>query len=77
MGALGGIGGVILHSEGLALPLGVIGDRQLHRMQHRHGALGVGVQILAEAVLQKPYSTVLGDLATPMRSQKLRMDAAV
>ena len=53
MGALGGIGGVILHSEGLALSLGVIGDRQLHRMQHRHGALGVGVQILAEAVLQK------------------------
>ena len=59
VGALSGIGGVILHGEHLALALGIVGDRQLHRMQHRHGALGVGVQILPQAVFQK---TVLNDV---------------
>ena len=58
MGALLGSRGVILHGEGLALTLGIVGDRQLHGVQNRHGALGVGVEILAEAELQ---SAVLND----------------
>ena len=53
MGALAGIGGVVLHGEGLALALGIVGNGELHRMQHRHGPLGGHVQILPQAVLQE------------------------
>ena len=39
-GAVLGAVGVVLHLEGLALPLGVVGDGQLHRADHRHDPLG-------------------------------------
>ena len=63
MGALRRVGGVVLHREYLALALGIVGHRQLHRMQHRHSALGGGVQILPQAVLQRAVLDDAGGLA--------------
>ena len=63
MGTLRGIGGVILHSEGLALSFRIVGDRELHRVQHHHGALGRGVEILPQAMLQKAVLHSVGGLS--------------
>ena len=63
MGTLRGIGGVILHGEGLALSFRIVGDRELHRVQHRHGALGRGVEILPQAMLQKAVLHGVGGLS--------------
>ena len=45
--------GVVLHGEGLALPLRVVGDDQLHRAENRHPPLGGLVEVLPETVLQE------------------------
>ena len=78
-GARAGVGvvGVVLDLHKLALSRGVVVDYELYRAQHGHGARRVGVQILAQTVLQELYSTVLGTFATPMRSQKLLTAEAV
>ena len=62
MGALRRVGGVVLHREYLALALGIVGHRQLHRVQHRHGSLRVGVQVLPQAVLQEAVLNGVGGL---------------
>ena len=48
-----GLEGIVLHSQQLALPLRVVGDGELHRVQHRHDTAGVLVQIVPQAALQK------------------------
>ena len=62
MGALRRVGGVVLHREYLALALGIVGHRQLHRVQHRHGALRMRVQVLPQAVLQEAVLNGVGGL---------------
>ncbi len=52
-GAVLGAVGVILYLEGLALALGIVGDGQLHRADHRHDALGGFVQVLPKAMLKE------------------------
>ena len=52
-GAILGAAGVVFHLEGLAVPLGVVGDGEPDGPQHRHHPLGGLVQILPQAVLQK------------------------
>ena len=52
MGPLLRCGGIVLDLEGLAAPLGIVGDGQLHRMQDSHRALRCAVQIVPEAALQ-------------------------
>ena len=48
-----GIVRVVFDLDELMLALGVVRDRELHGAQHRHGALGVVVQVLAQAVLEE------------------------
>ena len=71
-GAVLGPVGVVLHGEGLALALGVVGDGQLHRAEHRHAPLGGLVQVLPQAVLQEgvlhgggrlAHAVALGEIA--------------
>ena len=58
----GRVVGVVLHLHQLAFPLGVVGDGQLNGTQHRHGPLGVLVQVLPEAVLQEAVFHHVGRL---------------
>ena len=53
MGALLRAEGVVLHLEGLGLPLGVVDQGELHGPEHRHHPPGGLVQILPEAVFQE------------------------
>ena len=53
MRALLGMDGVVFDGEGLGLPLRIVGNDQLDRMQDGHRALCGIVQILAQAVFQK------------------------
>ena len=53
---------IVLHLEGLALAFGVVGDGELHRLDHRHDPLGGLVQILPEAVLQESELNGVGGL---------------
>ncbi len=62
MGAVLGAVGVVFHLEGLALPLGIVGNDQLHGPQHRHHPAGVLVQILPQAVLQEGVFHRAGNL---------------
>ena len=54
--------GVILHLKGLALALGIVGDDQLHRTDHRHHTLGSLIEVLPEAVLQEAVLHGAGSL---------------
>ena len=47
------VGRVILDRERLALALGIVRDDELHRMQHAHRALGLLVEVFAQAVLKE------------------------
>ena len=62
VGALGGIGGVVLHGDSLALPLGIVDNGELHRPENGHSPLGMGVQILPQAMLQKAVLNDIGGL---------------
>ena len=53
MRAGGGIGRVVLDREGLALALGIVRDDELHRMKNTHRALGLLVEVFAQAVLEE------------------------
>ena len=61
-GAGVGVVGVVLYLDQLALPLGVVDDGELERVQHGHGALSVLVQILAQAVLEQGVLHGVGHL---------------
>ena len=64
MRAGGGVGRVILDLEGLALARGIVRDDELHRMKHAHRALGGGIEVLAQAVLEEGvlhHARALGD----------------
>ena len=63
MGTGLGIGGIVLHLEGFAPALGIVDDRQLHGMQHRHGALRGLIQVIAQAVFQRSVFDDAGGLA--------------
>ena len=49
----GGVVGVIFYLELFALALGVVHEGELEGAQDGHGALGVLVEVLSEAVLQQ------------------------
>ena len=49
----------------------------LERPQHGHHARGALVQVLAEASSSQAISITLLNLATPMRSQNLRIASGV
>ena len=48
------VGRVVLDLEDLAFALGIVCDHELDRVQHTHRALGIGVEILAQAMLKEP-----------------------
>ena len=80
MRAGGGVGRVILDLEGLALARGIVRDDKLHRMQHAHRALGGGIEVLAQAVLEEGvlhHARALGDTdAVAEIADGLRREAA-
>ena len=57
-----GIVGIVLHLEGLALALGVVGNGQLYGVKNGHDPLGGLIQILPQAVLQERKLDGVGGL---------------
>ena len=61
-GAVLGTVGVIFHGDHLGFALGIVGNGELHRLQHRHDPLGSLVQVFPQAEFQKCVGNGVGRL---------------